>query len=372
MSNQVIVVALPPSLSREEFYSLETQVHHLGTQIELQGIPPCSYQGLLCQIVSGRGPEWTGVYDSFKAIDYQIVPVNSAEEIDGKLMWDIVEASGKTVCRDGHIPREPVRDLVYLEAQIPIDLKSLLELGKDQIVRVIIWPSFTPQRKQININTFLEEIGLLERDANGDIRWEETLAYYMGHGQVWINLIGREKRGVITPGREYDRVCAALAKVLQERLVDPETEAAVVNKVWKKKELYSDQASYFVSGPDLTVTFLAGYSPSVKSLQLGFDKEVIDSSHDPCMTFTGYKLLIWGAGVRQGYSEPGRTVDVVPTILHILDLPLPQTLTGKVIRGIFTDEYWDSHPVRYQDQDELTQTEEALIMDRLEALGYID
>jgi predicted AlkP superfamily phosphohydrolase/phosphomutase len=322
--------------------------------------------------VSGRGPEWTGIYDSFRAIDYQIVPVDSAEEVEGKLLWDIVEASGKTVCRDSHIPREPVPDLVYLEAQIPIDLKSLLELGKDQIVRVIIWPSFALQRKQVNINNFLEEIRLLERNANGDIRWEETLAYCMGNGQVWINLIGREKRGVITPGQEYDQVCTALAKVLQERLVDPETEAAVVNNVWKKQERYSDQGSYFVAGPDLTLTFLPGYSPSVKSVQLSFDKEAIGSGDDPCMTFTGYKLLIWGTGVKQGYSGTGHTLDVVPTILHLLDLPLSRTLTGRVMRDVFTDEYWDSHPVRYQDQDELTQTEEALIMDRLEALGYVD
>jgi hypothetical protein len=65
-------------------------------------------------------------------------------------------------------------------------------------------------------------------------------------------------------------------------------------------------------------------------------------------------------------------LDVAPTLLHLLDLSIPQRLKGKVMHDVFTPEFWENHPVRYQPQDDLTAGEQALIIDRLEALGYID
>lgn len=73
-------------------------------------------------------------------------------------------------------------------------------------------------------------------------------------------------------------------------------------------------------------------------------------------------------------------VDLAPTILHLLDLPVPTDMDGRVLAGAFDPAYLAAHPVRYREEgedrtrgaQELTPEEEAEIVSRLTALGYLD
>ena len=370
---KVILATLPTDIPPREADFLRAQVQGLATQVRLEGIPPHSYEAFFYQILTGMGPEWTGVYDNVKVIDYHVMRATITREVEGKLIWDIVQGMGKITDRTGRILPESLPEFVYLDAQTPNDLESLYELAGEQIIKVVILPDFVLQSsREVNVNNLLENKGLLERAVDGSIQWEETLAYHVGHGQVWINLMGREVRGVVTPGQEYDQVRNALAKILKEQLVDSETGASVVESVWKKEDLYSNKGDHFVHGPDLVLTFRPGYVPSFKSVQLDFNNKEISNSDKANITIDSFLMLIWGNGIKRGYSGTGHTLDVVPTVLYLLDLPLPRMLRGRVIRDIFTPEFWDNHPMCYQTESGITPTEEALLMDRLEALGYID
>jgi hypothetical protein len=89
-------------------------------------------------------------------------------------------------------------------------------------------------------------------------------------------------------------------------------------------------------------------------------------------------LLIEGRGLkRDSEAFSPRLIDVAPTICHLLGLPVPSDMDGRVLQEIFAD----SGDVRYEEvdnsrlQDHITeydagQTE--LVERRLRGLGYLD
>jgi len=51
-------------------------------------------------------------------------------------------------------------------------------------------------------------------------------------------------------------------------------------------------------------------------------------------------MFLYGKNVKQGFRTPDvNIVDLFPTILSIMDVPLPEDLDGKVIRDCFEKEH---------------------------------
>lgn len=373
---KVVMVVLSPDTSREKIDLSMAQLQNVGACVKLKGIPPFSHISSHYQLLTGLGPEWTAAYDEVRVEDYQVMPLEVANRLEKDLVWNIVEAMGKTSTCTNLVPTQALAQLVFVEAQDPCAVESLHQLASEQVVTLMMLSDVPVQpSKDVNVNNFLENKRLLERDADGSICWEETLAYYMGHGQIWVNLLGREPNGIVTPGQEYNELREVLIRVLREQLVDPETGTPVIESIWKKEDLYASEGTYFVHAPDLVVTFLSGYSPSSRSMQLSLEvgNEVINTSGDHTVAIGNTVMLAWGKCVKSEYSGVGRSVDVVPTVLYLLGLPLSQTLSGRILRDIFEPGFLHKHPPRYQEAaSELTQEEEALLVNRLTALGYID
>ena len=69
-------------------------------------------------------------------------------------------------------------------------------------------------------------------------------------------------------------------------------------------------------------------------------------------------------------------VDLAPTILHMLGLPVPADMDGRVLEEIFSDNL----PVHYEDVDnslvqdarDYSEQETELIEQRLKGLGYLE
>jgi hypothetical protein len=233
-------------------------------------------------------------------------------------------------------------------------------------------------RKYVNINDFLVDAGLLEVGAfrkRENIVWSETLAYGLGTGQVWVNLRGREQQGMVGSGREYLEVCDAVVNELRTNWRDPETNELIVERVLKKEDAYSGE--YLFKAPDLVVVYRPGYAASSNAFALGFDGRSISetevSSPGVPVTTPHARLIASGPCLNSGISEAATLVDVVPTIMYLLDRAIPMHIDGNVISSIFTPSYREQTPVKRFDSDEdlLSDEEEGMIVDRLRDLGYL-
>ena len=92
-------------------------------------------------------------------------------------------------------------------------------------------------------------------------------------------------------------------------------------------------------------------------------------------------FMAYGAAVQPGLVVEGlQIVDLAPTILHLLGVPIPNHIDGRVLREIFVDGFepaqalprhgpWRSQPS--ENGAGLTQDEEQVISERLRNLGYV-
>jgi len=236
-----------------------------------------------------------------------------------------------------------------------------------------------PVRQFVNINNFLAEMGIIERrELDGSIDWSNTLAHYMGHGQLWINLQGRDAHGIVNHQDEYEEVSETLIKALPIKVRDPQTGEAVIECVYRKEELY--QGDYLFCAPDLIVIFKAGYVPSANSTKLGFDAAafipasadtvVIDGAHPA--SISGFLLASAPAFV-QGMilSEPVPLTVATPTLLHALEVSYG-AMDSVALKEFFVPDYLNLHPIKETgDQQVLSDEEEELVINRLRDLGYI-
>ena len=73
-------------------------------------------------------------------------------------------------------------------------------------------------------------------------------------------------------------------------------------------------------------------------------------------------------------------MDLAPTILHYLGLPVPEHMDGKVLTEAFTEAFNSENPVQFAASD-LTgggaagqvygAEEEALVLEKLRGMGYV-
>jgi hypothetical protein len=95
-------------------------------------------------------------------------------------------------------------------------------------------------------------------------------------------------------------------------------------------------------------------------------------------------ILIAAGPAIQQQTDPLPTApqipDLTPTILHLMNCPIPDTMDGKVLEPLITAAYLSNNPIQYQ-EDTITQRQdenedwdeaaEAEIMERLKNLGYL-
>lgn len=213
-----------------------------------------------------------------------------------------------------------------------------------------------------------------------DVDWHRTQAYSLGNvGQIYVNLAGREPDGCVQPGPEYEQVRQQLMARLKE-LRDPQTGEQVVEAVFRREDLY--QGEQIVHAPD--VVFLPrrleyfgfgeyefGSQQIIEAMQRG-----ISGTHRMDGVFMAY-----GNAVRPGAQvKEAHIVDLAPTILYLMGLPVPDHMDGRVLSEVLADGF---QPVQTSPQgdlwrgpsgsagDGLTAEEEQILTERLRSLGYV-
>lgn len=149
-------------------------------------------------------------------------------------------------------------------------------------------------------------------------------------GAIRLNLRGREPFGQVDPGSEAEELISALRQELLA-LRHPANGALIVKRVVTAAEAFG--SGYHPDVPDLMVVFRtdlgpleACHSPRVGLVKVPLFHPNIPRSGDHTVES---RLWIMGPGFPSGTRLPDANVlDIAPTVLRLLDLPLPDLLDG--------------------------------------------
>jgi predicted AlkP superfamily phosphohydrolase/phosphomutase len=190
---------------------------------------------------------------------------------------------------------------------------------------------------------------------------------------IVINVRGRQPNGIVDPA-EYEALRNRIMRdVMQIR--DPRTGEQVVASVYKREDLYD--GPYVERAPDIVIWCHDMYKegPLAEGPLVGevpFDELVqVPGAHDEKGILLGK-----GPGIARGKVIDGaRLIDMTPTLLHAMELPIPADMDGKVLQDIFEQprdvESVDLALSRQSADSFLSEDEEQLIKDKLKGWGYL-
>ncbi|MCI0413629.1 alkaline phosphatase family protein [bacterium] len=193
-------------------------------------------------------------------------------------------------------------------------------------------------QRGFHVNTWLLQQGLLtlqngkrpEDAADGFFRnvdWEKTRAYAVGLSGLYLNLKGRESKGIVEETEAESLKRAMITQLLQ--FVDPEKQAKPVRRVLKKEEAYS--GSFLGMAPDLLINFQEGYRASWATALGGMSGSVLE---DNSKRWSGDHIidpeLVPGVlFMNRPFSANSDIKDLAPTILQALGLAKPPSMEGE-------------------------------------------
>lgn len=201
---------------------------------------------------------------------------------------------------------------------------------------------FTTFRRAVHINRWLAEKGFMklkrkmdEHDKEGGplfqyVDWNQTYAYSLGFGSIYINLKGREKYGVVEPGAGARSV---MDKISQELLAlkDPKYGKRSVMNVYRSDKIYS--GSNMDKSPDLVVGFGNGYRASWQTAIGGAPLGVF---HDNLEKWSGDHIMdpsivpgIMLTNFKTNHVQPN-LMDIAPTVLSCFGMSAPD-MKGKAL-----------------------------------------
>jgi predicted AlkP superfamily phosphohydrolase/phosphomutase len=215
--------------------------------------------------------------------------------------------------------------------------KSFLNsVDEDTITIVVSDHGFCPVEKEVVVNNYLEEIGLVKR-KNGKIDLEKSKAISYGYGDVWLNVKRREPSGLIKPGKQYEEV----RKKITDKLMLTKIDGQVPFKyIWKREDIYTGK--YLSNAPDLLIIFNKGWqaarNPEImeknKSKRYLKENPMWSGGHDGTNDPVDVPGIICSLDLELEENIEIRVPlkDLAPTILSLMDVPIPRDMDVKPIK----------------------------------------
>ncbi len=224
------------------------------------------------------------------------------------------------------------------------------------------------------------------------IDWSRTSAYSReNHPAIFINLKGREPSGIISQGSEYEKICK---KIIMElgKIRCPETNEKVVGRVWCKEEVYSGEEvcrapDIIFEWKDHTYVHRPTEPGDGNDFLKRLSQEEMERSENlirPSGIHRDYGILIGlGEHIKQGEGLAEASImDLAPTILYRLGIPVPSDMDGRVLFEFFEKDFADKNLIRQTPANSEIISEDKTVVysgnesksieERLRGLGYID
>jgi len=311
----------------------------------------------------GRLDEAEFLYDSDKAMDDREKVIFERMKTDD---WDLFVAAIETTDRVSHMmwrlidEKHPMYDpdlaakygdsieKVYRRADDLVG-KLLAKMPKDAVFMVMSDHGFHSFRREVNLNTWLLKNGYLvfsgeqgqEKNLNDlfgrgrfweGVDWTKTRAYALGLGQIYFNLRGREAQGIVSSGAEYKSLQEEIGNKLVE-LTDPDDGAKVMRAVYRRDDIYHGE--FLQNAPDLQAGFNDGYRVGWQDTLGVIRRAVVENNNkkwsgDHCATATEISGGVFFSN-RRIVTDAPTIMDLGPTILKVLEVPLPKDLDGRPV-----------------------------------------
>ncbi len=217
------------------------------------------------------------------------------------------------------------------------------------------------------------------------IDWSQTHAFMLNgwlYGFIYLNCQGRENQGIVPPGIPYETLRADIAEKIAN-IKDPQSGDPVIQKVFKKEELY--KGPFVSQAPDLVLVPRRGYAFSRSFTGKPSDLFTLNrikrdhtGTHRPEGIFLFHgKDVDPSSSIRQAHI-----VDMFSSILYAAGMKIPAYCDGKVLTEVFTSDFQHRNPLRIQadgsfesalhtSRDAFSDEEKDMIEKRLKDLGYM-
>jgi predicted AlkP superfamily phosphohydrolase/phosphomutase len=266
--------------------------------------------------MSGKGGVFAFVYDSSDRVSH--------------VMWNWNALAGGNLTVSDEI-------VGYYEGKDRFFGQVLDGIDKETLLLVISDHGFSSFQKGFSMNRWLVDNGFMSLKSEppqGDdgalfqyVDWSKTKAYSLGFNSIYVNLRGREGKGIVD-AKDKENTAGEIIQKLQD-YKDAEGKSPVY-RAYKSSDIYS--GDHVGDGPDVIVGFYPGYRMSWQTAIGGLSPQVIvdntkkwrgdhlvDPSFVPGVLFSNARL---------GREEASQ-MDVAPTILEALGMSRPDSMDGK-------------------------------------------
>jgi predicted AlkP superfamily phosphohydrolase/phosphomutase len=309
--------------------------------------------GRLSELAEGDGKDIMLVSDHGGGRLDGVVDLNAWLQREGFLRW-----SSGTLSSDPHVAGRRIVSGAYAAQRL---LPKRVRSGLKHAV-----PS-------------LRERALELREVSA-VDWSATRAFgYGAFGNLVVNVRGRERHGIVAPGADYEHVRDELiARALE--LESPDGRR-IVAAVHRREDLFHGDAIDAV--PDLIVEF-DDYAWLGKAPLHEPSREVwseIRVGPGGCAPYVGSHrhegiVALSGPSCRAGVTLAASIEDICPTIIELLDAPMPPDLDGRPLTEALRREPIQRTPAAAVagggTEIEYTEAASDEVAGRLRDLGYLE
>jgi len=238
-----------------------------------------------------------------------------------------------------YTPGNPYEDAIlnYYRELDSLVGELISHVDKDTVILVVSDHGAKRMKGAFCINEWLIEQGYLvlkEKSTEPtsfdklEVDWSRTKAWGWGgyYARIFLNIAGREQQGIIPP-EDYEKE----REILLEKILKI---SGPQGETWQTRVIKPQEYFQELNGdyPDLMVYFDELYWRSAGTLGHGtmYLEENDTGPDDAVHDFEGI-FILYDPQEKAGRSVKASILDIAPTVLDKLGLPIPADLKGKVI-----------------------------------------
>ena len=253
----------------------------------------------------------------------------------GHMFWGGRKAGHPALTEEETKKYAEVMESVYVEMDRVVG--KLMDQFPEATIIIMSDHGFEDFRRGFNLNTWLLENGyasLIDPSSQEDYEyfqntdWSKTRVYGVGINGLYINLIGREREGIVRPEDKRQLLEEIGAKLKAYR--DPKTGEQVVKEFYIAEDVYN--GPYVEIGPDAQIGYNQGYRSSWDTILGEYPKDIsVDNTDAWCGDHCIATDLVPGIIVtnKKVVVESPSLLDLAPTILKEFGLSKPASMEGR-------------------------------------------